>query len=120
MDTSKFLRFGFLRLGLWRLGLAAYVVVLVAVLFVPKSMGTLPEELAMAVGDQHTLDARKIESFSESTRGIIEVKIPRDGRKMILTAIRPGSTSLLLIFRGGTQKTIPINFFAKNPGLIKG
>jgi pilus assembly protein CpaC len=78
----------------------------------------LPEELALVVGQQHVLDAGDIASFSESMRGIVEVKVPRDGRRMILTAVRSGSTSLLLIGRNGTERTLPIVVYDRRPGAI--
>ncbi len=77
------------------------------------------ENVMMVVGEQRILEATHIESFSESTRGIIEVKIPRDGRKLILTAVRQGVTSLLLISRTGAQRTIIITVFSKAPATIE-
>ncbi len=77
-------------------------------------------ELMMVVGEQRVLAASDVASFSESTRGIIEVKIPRDGKKMILTAARSGSTSLLLIDRAGNERTLHISVFSKNPEAIEG
>jgi len=63
------------------------------------------EEMMMVLGEQQVLDVSHIASFSESTRGIIEVKVPRSGRKMIITALRPGTTSLLLLHRNGRERT---------------
>lgn len=77
------------------------------------------EEMMMVVGEQRMLDAMDIESFSESTRGVIEVKVPRDGRKMIVTAIRPGTTSLLLIHKNGRQHTLVITAFAMLPETVE-
>ncbi len=77
------------------------------------------EELMMVVGDQQIFDVTRIESFSESTRGIIQVKVPRDGRTMIITALRPGSTSLLLIDKSGGQRTLMITVFAMLPETVE-
>ena len=76
------------------------------------------KNVMMVVGEQRILEATHIESFSESTRGIIEVKIPRDGSKLILTAVRQGITSLLLISRSGAQRTIIITVFSRAPATI--
>ncbi len=84
----------------------------------PKNREQKTEHLTMVVGEQHVRSAKDVVSFSESTRGIIEVKVPRDGRKMILTAIRSGATSLLLITRGGREKTLLITVFSKRPEVI--
>lgn len=77
------------------------------------------EELMMTVGEQRMLDAEYIDSFSESTRGVIEVKVPRDGKKMIVTALRSGTTSLLLIEKSGAQKTLVITVFARLPETVE-
>ncbi len=73
------------------------------------------EEMTLVVGEQHVLDAMRVKSFSESTRGVIEVKIPRDGRQLVITAVSPGRTSLLLIRRDGSRRSVPITVFARHP-----
>ncbi len=84
----------------------------------PASVGSPDEEMTLVAGEQRILDATQIASFSESTRGIIQVKVPRDGRKMIITASRPGATSLLLIDHKGKEKTIAITVFAMLPKTV--
>ena len=81
--------------------------------------GSINEDLMMVVGEQRMFDVTDVDSFSESARGIIEVKVPRDGRKMIITALRPGSTSLLLIDKAGRQRTLVITVFAMLPETIE-
>ncbi|MDJ0762621.1 MAG: pilus assembly protein N-terminal domain-containing protein [Myxococcota bacterium] len=78
------------------------------------------EELVMVLGEQEVIEARDIASFSESTRGVIEVKIPREGRKMIITALKTGTTSLLLIDHSGEEHTVFITVFAQRPETIIG
>ena len=77
------------------------------------------KELLMVTGEQRVIDAAGVASFSESTRGIIEVKIPKSGSSLVVTAVRPGRTSLLLIRRNGKQLTLPITVFSKNPSAIE-
>jgi pilus assembly protein CpaC len=84
----------------------------------PKAENAQTDEVMLIVGDQRVLDATDVASFSESTRGVIEVKVPRNGRRMIVTAIRPGVTSLLLIHRGGRDRTLLINVFSRKPEVI--
>ncbi|MBN2804744.1 MAG: pilus assembly protein N-terminal domain-containing protein [Deltaproteobacteria bacterium] len=75
-------------------------------------------ELLMVVGEQRVIDANNIASFSEGTRGIIEVKIPKNGKSLVLTAVRPGTTTLLLIDEEGEQKSRSITVFEKKPETI--
>ncbi len=81
--------------------------------------GATEEELVLVTGEQRVIEVGDVASFSESTRGVIEVKIPRDGRKMVVTAVRPGRTSLLLIRRGGGQRAIPITVLLERPERIE-
>ena len=84
-----------------------------------KSMGiTSNEEWLLVVGDQKIIDAKGISSFSESARGIIEVKVPKDGSRMIITAIRHGTTSLLLIGSNGEQRIVMITVYALRPETV--
>jgi pilus assembly protein CpaC len=76
------------------------------------------QEILMVAGEQQMLNAENIASFSEGTRGVIEVKIPRSGKKLIITAVHPGSTSLLLIGHDGKQTTKSILVFARKPETI--
>ena len=92
-------------------------ILLVSLVSVPVVQGFegAADELSLILGQQHVLDAADIESFSESTRGIVEIKIPRSGRQLVITAIRSGNTSLLLLDRNGNQRQLAISVFARNP-----
>ena len=103
------------------------ILALIVVLTVMSTAGRQPdkvedptriEEISMVVGEQRVLDAQGIESFSEAKPGIIEVKIPRDGARMVITAIMPGTTSLLLIGTGSRQWSIPIHVFSRPPEAV--
>jgi len=99
-------------------------VVLVALSFASVSSSAAPnstseKEMQLVMGEQRVISSSSIASFSESTRGVIEVKIPKDGRKMVITAVRPGRTSLLLINRNGSQRSLLITVFAERPETIE-
>ena len=79
----------------------------------------LERELMLVMGEQRVIDVSEVASFSESARGVIEVKIPRDGKKMVITAVRPGRTSLLLIKKHGGQRNLLITVFARRPETIE-
>ncbi|MDD5309379.1 MAG: hypothetical protein PHU25_18845 [Deltaproteobacteria bacterium] len=77
------------------------------------------QDMLLVVGEQRVLDASDVASFSESAKGVIEVKVPKDGRKLVVTALRPGQTSLLLITYDGGQRTHGITVFARRPETIE-
>ncbi len=76
-------------------------------------------EIALVVGGQKVIAAVGVQSYSEGVPGVVQVKVPEDGRKMVITAVRPGSTTLLLIYTSGKQETIVINVFARAPETIR-
>src|SRR6202012_3043021 len=69
------------------------------------------QEINLAGGGQKGIPARGWANFSEPS-GIVQIKITDDGRRMVISAIRPGSTTLLLIYSSGKQDTISINVYA--------
>ncbi|MBN2718437.1 MAG: pilus assembly protein N-terminal domain-containing protein [Deltaproteobacteria bacterium] len=87
---------------------------------IPKAQGFAgaADELTLIVGQQHVLDADNIDSFSESTRGVVEIKIPRTGRQLVITAIQPGNTSILLLDQAGNQRQLAISVFARDPARL--
>lgn len=58
-------------------------------------------ELDLEVGEQSTLSAVGVERFSEGVGGIVDVRVTET--EFILAALRPGNTSLLLIYGNGRQ-----------------
>ncbi|MCK9522135.1 MAG: type II and III secretion system protein [Proteobacteria bacterium] len=90
-----------------------------AVAQVPSDVtSAIVPEMTLSVGEQIVLDAQDVASFSESTRGVIEVKVPKDGRRMVVNAQSPGKMTLLLIMRTGETRNIEITVFAKDPQVI--
>lgn len=61
------------------------------------------ERLEMQVGEQVTLPATGVASFSEGAPGIVDVRLTGNGQTFVIVALRPGVTSLLLIYTDGRQ-----------------
>jgi pilus assembly protein CpaC len=64
-----------------------------------------PEEraLALKVGDQASIPALGVKSYSEGAPGIVEVRLPKDGGQFVVLARAPGSTTLLLFMLDGRE-----------------
>ena len=75
-------------------------------------------EINLAVGGQKVINSTGVVNFSEPS-GIVQIKNTDDGRRMVVSAVRPGSTTLLLIYGGGKQETIAINVYARSPQAIR-
>lgn len=76
-------------------------------------------EINLVVGGQKVINASGVQSFSEGVPGVVQVKVPEDGRRLVITAVRPGSTTVLLIYNNGKQETLVINVFARAPQAIR-
>lgn len=67
----------------------------------PAAAQSDERELDLEVGEQSTLSAVGVERFSEGVAGIVDVRVTET--EFILAALRPGNTSLLLIYSNGRQ-----------------
>jgi pilus assembly protein CpaC len=70
-------------------------------------------ELNVSVGENKTLAASEVKSYSEGARGIAEVRLTPDGSQFVIVGQKAGSTTLLLIMKDGTQVTYVINVFQR-------
>jgi pilus assembly protein CpaC len=71
--------------------------------------------LHMFVGDQDTLPAEGVRSYSEGTPGIVDVRLPRTGDQFVLVALKPGVTQLLLVLRDNRQVRYTITVAPPEP-----
>ena len=62
-----------------------------------------PPEVTVEVGEQTSISAAGVTSYSEGVRGIADVRLTRDQTRFIVVGQRVGSTSLLLIMEDGSQ-----------------
>jgi pilus assembly protein CpaC len=76
-------------------------------------------EINLVVGGQKVIPSVGVQSYSEGAPGVVQIKVPEDGRRMVVTALRPGTTTLLLIYTTGKQETILINVYARSPQAIR-
>jgi pilus assembly protein CpaC len=72
-------------------------------------------DLSMRVGEQTSLPAHGVKSYSEGVPGIVEVRLPRDGEHFVLLALRPGTTTLLLFMHDGQQQQVRIQVISDQP-----
>ena len=70
-------------------------------------------ELNLAVGENKTIPATGVESYSEGTRDVARVRLTPDTSKFVIVGERPGSTTLLLIMRDKSQIKYTINVFSR-------
>ena len=71
------------------------------------------EELNLSVGENRTLPATSVRSFSEGAKGVADVRLTPDSTQFVIVGQRPGSTTLLLIRKDGTEVNYSINVFQR-------
>jgi len=76
-------------------------------------------EMTMAVGENRTIPASNVKNYSVGSHEIIDVKLTTDSSQFVVVGLRPGSTSLLLIDKDGTENNWIINVFARSPQLVE-
>lgn len=62
----------------------------------------------LVVGQEESLDATGIASYSEGG-SIIEVRVSPDGSRLLFRAVALGSSTLLLIYNNGDQRRVEFN-----------
>jgi pilus assembly protein CpaC len=71
------------------------------------------EELNLSVGENKTLSAASVRSFSEGAKGVADVRLTPDSSQFVIVGQKPGSTTLLLIRKDGTEVNYAINVFQR-------
>jgi len=61
------------------------------------------ERIEIDVGEQETVSAANVASYSVGSEGIADVRLTADGRTFVVVGQQAGETSLLLIFADGHQ-----------------
>jgi pilus assembly protein CpaC len=67
-----------------------------------------PELVSLALGEQRTLAADNVRSYSEGLRGVVDIRLTKEADQFVIVALKPGETTLLMILMDGTQKTYKI------------
>ena len=74
-------------------------------------------EINLAIGGHKVINASNLDGYDEAQN---LVKFTVDGNRLIITAVRIGSSSLILTYKGGRHEERPINIFARSPAAIRG
>src|SRR5262249_44531550 len=83
------------------------------------ALSEAPEEIALAVGETKTIPAKNVKSYSEGAAGIVGVTFSADGQSFIINGKKPGSSTLLLIYDNGTQRTINFTVSTQSPAIVE-
>lgn len=91
----------------WMFCLRLFSALLVTVCGV-RAQPSMQEEIELKVGEQRVLSAEQVRSYSEGTRGIVDVRLTKDGKSFVLVGQNPGETSLLFLLLDGEQQHLQV------------
>jgi pilus assembly protein CpaC len=77
------------------------------------------ETMDLAVGETRTISASNVKNYSEGSPGFIDVRLTSDGSQFVVAGSKPGSTTLLLIYKDGSKTSYDVNVFARSPGSVE-
>jgi pilus assembly protein CpaC len=62
------------------------------------------EVLNLNVGEQKVLSAENVRSYSEGARGIVDIRLTKDGTQFVVVAVAPGASTLLMLMSDGSER----------------
>ena len=70
-------------------------------------------ELNLAVGENKTISAENVKNYSEGAPNIADVKLTTDHSQFVVVGQKPGTTTILLIKKDGSQEQWVINVLSR-------
>jgi pilus assembly protein CpaC len=83
----------------------------------PSKAATI--DLPLVVGENKTISAADVTSYSVGAPGVIDIKVTPDQSQFVIVALRPGTTTVLMLKRNGTEVTYSVNVFARAPAIVE-
>ena len=76
-------------------------------------------EVSLVVGENKTLPAADVASYSVGASGIADVKVTPDQNQFVIAGLRPGATTVLMLKKNGTEVTYAISVYARSPEIVE-
>ncbi len=81
--------------------------------------GAEQRTMSVRVGESQTIRAGDVKQYAEGKAGIAEIKVSPDGRAFVVTGLKQGVTSLVLINHDGSQVNYSIKVFEQDPNVVE-
>jgi pilus assembly protein CpaC len=76
-------------------------------------------ELNLTVGETKTVPTQNVTSYTVGTPGVVDLKVTPDLSQFVFVGTRAGTTTVLMIKKGGQEVTYAINVFSRAPGIVE-
>lgn len=70
-------------------------------------------DVSLSVGENQTIPAGDVKSYSEGNEGVVEVRLTPEAKDFVVVGKKPGASTLLLLKRNGDQLLYTIHVFAR-------
>ena len=78
-----------------------------------RATSTETRELSLSVGENQTIPAQGVKSYSEGNEGVVEVRLTPEGNEFVIVGKKPGQSTLLLLLRNGKQILYALSVFPR-------
>jgi pilus assembly protein CpaC len=72
------------------------------------------EDIELQVGEQRTIPADNVRSYSEGARGIVDVRLTKDAAQFVVVALAEGKSTLLFLMMDGSERHYRFKVVDKN------
>lgn len=62
------------------------------------------QNIELQLGEQHVLSSDNVRSYSEGTKGIVDVRLTKDASQFVIVALSPGTTTLLCLMMDNSER----------------
>jgi pilus assembly protein CpaC len=76
-------------------------------------------EISMVVGENKTVPATDVASYSVASQGVVDVKVTPDQNQFVVVGLRPGATQVLMLKKNGVEVTYSITVYARAPEAVE-
>jgi pilus assembly protein CpaC len=83
----------------------------------PKKSATI--EVNLVVGENRTIPANDVASYSVGAQGIADVKVTPDQKNFVVVGTRPGATTILMLKQNGSEVMYAVNVYARSPEIVE-
>src|SRR5690606_28215748 len=73
------------------------------------ALGTLQtQDLTLEKGEQRVIPSDNVRSYSEGTKGIVDIRLTRDNTQFVIVGLKAGKTTILFLMMDGTERHLKI------------
>jgi pilus assembly protein CpaC len=76
--------------------------------------------MQLEIGEQRVVSSEGVQSYSEGSKGVVDVRLTKDGSQFIIVGQREGTSTLLFLMRDGSEKHHKITVTDPNAPKRKG